>query len=194
VTHVVTVAQYDALYPSRFKYHLISVADANSEDLLGRFHDTLRFIANARHNKGGVFVHCRHGVSRSASVVLAYLLTLRHIPSSLSSSSSSSTTSITTEEATGTETKQSIDNDGPTSESPSPPSSSSSLKMRFATFEDGYRYLRDRRPRVGPNDGFLNQVRHWRQHLDHNILNDPIFIEPPPSAATATTTIPLPSG
>ncbi len=38
------------------------------------FYDAINFIEDARQNKGKVYVHCVQGVSRSATVCLAYLI------------------------------------------------------------------------------------------------------------------------
>lgn len=51
----------------------IGLADLPSEDLLSHFDDTYEFITVGL-EKGAVLVHCLCGVSRSATVVLAYLM------------------------------------------------------------------------------------------------------------------------
>lgn len=56
-----------------FKYCRIPVFDNKGEDLLGHLDTAFRFIEEGKHY-GGVLVHCHKGVSRSASIVLAYLM------------------------------------------------------------------------------------------------------------------------
>ena len=52
----------------------MDVADQPGTDLLSLLPEAIRFIHAARSAGGAVFVHCRFGASRSASVVAAYLL------------------------------------------------------------------------------------------------------------------------
>ncbi|XP_065164104.1 dual specificity protein phosphatase MPK-4-like [Atheta coriaria] len=51
----------------------IQLSDLPKEDLLSHFDDTYQFISNGV-SKGTVFVHCYFGVSRSATVIIAYLM------------------------------------------------------------------------------------------------------------------------
>lgn len=51
----------------------IQLSDVPSEDLLRHFEDTYAFIEEGV-QKGAVLVHCYFGVSRSATVVIAYLM------------------------------------------------------------------------------------------------------------------------
>lgn len=51
----------------------IQLADTPKEDILSHFNDSYNFIENGV-QKGGVLVHCYFGVSRSAALVLAYIM------------------------------------------------------------------------------------------------------------------------
>lgn len=42
------------------------------EDISCVFYDAIDFIANARRQGGKVYVHCVQGISRSATIILAY--------------------------------------------------------------------------------------------------------------------------
>ena len=56
-------------------YFRVSVEDSHDTDIKSHFQQTSDFIASACEQPNArVLVHCRHGVSRSASVVLAYLI------------------------------------------------------------------------------------------------------------------------
>ena len=52
----------------------IDLVDHSDTDLAGCIDDALRFIHEGHAVGEGVLVHCRHGVSRSAAIVLAYLM------------------------------------------------------------------------------------------------------------------------
>ncbi|CAG2057949.1 unnamed protein product [Timema podura] len=51
----------------------IQVTDTPREDLLSHFEDTYRFISEGQ-ERGVVLVHCYFGVSRSATIVIAYMM------------------------------------------------------------------------------------------------------------------------
>ena len=75
VTHILNVSSdVDNFFPDSFKYLNIRVEDVNETDLLKEFDRTNKFIHEAREQGAGCLVHCKMGVSRSASVVLAYLM------------------------------------------------------------------------------------------------------------------------
>ncbi|XP_066143713.1 dual specificity protein phosphatase MPK-4-like [Euwallacea fornicatus] len=58
---------------SHLKTKFIQLSDLPKEDLLSHFNDTNEFIENAL--KGGcILVHCYFGVSRSSTVVIAYIM------------------------------------------------------------------------------------------------------------------------
>ncbi|KFB46988.1 hypothetical protein ZHAS_00014997 [Anopheles sinensis] len=52
----------------------IQAADVPREDLIGHFEDTNRFIGDSLAEGRHVLVHCYFGVSRSATIVIAYLM------------------------------------------------------------------------------------------------------------------------
>eukprot|EP01130_Rhizamoeba_saxonica_P019211 TRINITY_DN986_c0_g2_i1.p1 TRINITY_DN986_c0_g2~~TRINITY_DN986_c0_g2_i1.p1 ORF type:complete len:161 (+),score=31.78 TRINITY_DN986_c0_g2_i1:20-502(+) len=56
-----------------FKYLWIQEVDSTTTDMKQHFHRTNQFISK-RLKKGGVLVHCGAGVSRSATIVIAYLM------------------------------------------------------------------------------------------------------------------------
>ncbi|KDR84422.1 hypothetical protein GALMADRAFT_237283 [Galerina marginata CBS 339.88] len=72
ITHIVSVCPD---FPSTGPRHLnISVEDSEYENLLIRLPETCRFIQHALEQRGRVLVHCVMGVSRSATVVAAFLM------------------------------------------------------------------------------------------------------------------------
>ena len=60
--------------PSSFTYLKLNLQDTAREDISSAFYDALDFIDAALTQGGTVFVHCQHGVSRSATIVVAYLM------------------------------------------------------------------------------------------------------------------------
>ncbi len=75
ITHVLNVSSdVDNFFPDAFTYLNIRVRDVNETDLLKEFDRTNKFIQEARDSNSCCLVHCKMGVSRSASVVLAYIM------------------------------------------------------------------------------------------------------------------------
>ncbi|KAG7462531.1 hypothetical protein MATL_G00185780 [Megalops atlanticus] len=56
------------------EYHGVEAADHPAFDLSPFFYPTAEFIREALSQKGKVLVHCAMGVSRSATLVLAFLM------------------------------------------------------------------------------------------------------------------------
>jgi len=76
VTHVLTVASncVPDLQLERVKYKLFELPDCPTHVIYTVFKEGLEFMREAILNKGTVFVHCGRGVSRSATLVIAYLM------------------------------------------------------------------------------------------------------------------------
>jgi dual specificity phosphatase 12 len=77
ITHILSVLEFDYCDWEEFgKYKrlLVQVEDHPQENLLQRFEQAYTFIEEALRDNGVVIVHCAMGVSRSATVVCAYLM------------------------------------------------------------------------------------------------------------------------
>ncbi|XP_053361310.1 protein phosphatase Slingshot homolog 3 isoform X1 [Clarias gariepinus] len=98
--------EIDNFFPESFTYMNIRVYDVESTDLLSHWNNTYMFISEARNTGQSVLVHCKMGVSRSASTVIAFL-----------------------------------------------------MKQQGWTLEEALNHVRERRPIVQPNDGFLRQLQ-----------------------------------
>eukprot|EP00111_Clytia_hemisphaerica_P019388 TCONS_00057231-protein len=61
-------------FPQHMSYYNIRVYDEESVELLKHWDHTFRFIEKAREAGSKILVHCRYGISRSASTVIAYLM------------------------------------------------------------------------------------------------------------------------
>ncbi|CAH2321404.1 phosphatase Slingshot homolog 3 isoform X2 [Pelobates cultripes] len=75
VSHILNVTrEIDNFYPGIFTYLNIRVLDEESTNLLQHWKETHNFISSARQMGTCVLVHCKMGVSRSASTVIAYAM------------------------------------------------------------------------------------------------------------------------
>eukprot|EP01084_Bolivina_argentea_P112409 200476_1 len=83
ITHVVNVTVNIENYFEKdgIKYLQFKIEDNPSVDISIYFNEAIEFIDNAlSETNNKVFVHCQAGISRSASVVIAYIMTKRNIP------------------------------------------------------------------------------------------------------------------
>jgi len=55
-------------------YNNFKLLDTNTEDIVAVFEEAFKFIDEARHNNKRILLHCRHGVSRSSTIVIGYLM------------------------------------------------------------------------------------------------------------------------
>ncbi|KAM4622206.1 protein phosphatase Slingshot homolog 3 [Polymixia lowei] len=72
--------EIDNFFPESFTYMNIRVYDVEATDLLFHWPDTYNFINTARKSGQAVLVHCKMGVSRSASTVVAYAMKQQRWP------------------------------------------------------------------------------------------------------------------
>ncbi|KAK9828564.1 hypothetical protein WJX72_000780 [[Myrmecia] bisecta] len=76
VTHVINCVGF--LFPCYFKdeltYMTLFLQDTPAEDVTAVLYDVFNFIEAARKVNGRVLVHCSQGVSRSATLVISYLM------------------------------------------------------------------------------------------------------------------------
>lgn len=75
ITHILsTIFGLDPFYPDDFEYKVLPLRDIESEEIEKYIEEGIQFIEDAINNGGKVLVHCSYGISRSASMVIAYLL------------------------------------------------------------------------------------------------------------------------
>ncbi|KAF0039493.1 hypothetical protein F2P81_007728 [Scophthalmus maximus] len=61
-------------FEESFLYKSIPVEDNHKADISSWFNEAIEFIDSVRNKGGRVFVHCQAGISRSATICLAYLM------------------------------------------------------------------------------------------------------------------------
>ncbi|KAM9359221.1 protein phosphatase Slingshot homolog 2 [Symphorus nematophorus] len=66
--------EIDNFFPGMFEYHNIRVYDEEATNLLEYWNETYKFITKAKKAGAKCLVHCKMGVSRSASTVIAYAM------------------------------------------------------------------------------------------------------------------------
>jgi len=75
ITHIVTcTVGVVPPFPESFKYMHLKILDCAAEAIHEHFQETTQFISEALKENGKVLIHCIRGVSRSATIVAAYLM------------------------------------------------------------------------------------------------------------------------
>jgi len=83
ITHVLACHGRAPYFPDDFKYMVLYLNDNDDQqDLTSYFSTTNRFIDEVISSNNAVLIHCIRGVSRSATVVMAYLISKGLEPSS----------------------------------------------------------------------------------------------------------------
>ena len=75
ITHILNVTrEIDNFFPANFVYLNIREYDVESTDLLKHLDCTYKFIKSAKEQGGRVLIHCKMGISRSATVTVSFLM------------------------------------------------------------------------------------------------------------------------
>ncbi|CAF0948968.1 unnamed protein product [Didymodactylos carnosus] len=75
ITHILIAGSLlTKRFPSRYRYHQLNLRDIPSENIGQYFAECVDFIEQAIESKGTVVVHCSAGMSRSAAIVVAYMM------------------------------------------------------------------------------------------------------------------------
>ena len=75
ITRILNVTrEIDNFFPADFQYKNIRVYDEEATDLLRFFEETYKFIKEAKDTDGKTLVHCKMGISRSATCTIAFIM------------------------------------------------------------------------------------------------------------------------
>lgn len=74
IKHVLSLGVDAPVKNCDINYRFIKMLDLDRTDLHKYLGDCINFIENALNSKENILVHCNAGVSRSASIVIAYLI------------------------------------------------------------------------------------------------------------------------
>ncbi|XP_071973157.1 dual specificity protein phosphatase 22-A-like [Engystomops pustulosus] len=76
VTHIVSVHNNAKPLLPEMTYLCIAASDSERQNLIQHFKKCIKFIHECRLSGGGCLVHCLAGVSRSTTILVAYLMTV----------------------------------------------------------------------------------------------------------------------
>ena len=75
ITHIICCAQIvKSFFPNKFKYLNLNILDSDKTNIKQHFEKSNEFIDEAMKNNGNVLVHCHAGMSRSSTILIAYLI------------------------------------------------------------------------------------------------------------------------
>eukprot|EP00759_Apiculatamorpha_spiralis_P051003 PhF_6_TR5086/c0_g1_i1/m.7135 len=81
ITHIVCCVNCPPRFPSKFEYLVIPAEDNAKYDMSQHFEEAVKFMHTPLGvTNTGVLVHCGAGISRSAAIVIAYIMWRHRIP------------------------------------------------------------------------------------------------------------------
>ena len=73
ISHIISLYR-TPVFPDNYEYLCINIEDCENENISIYFDEKNKFIDNALQNGYGILIHCAGGVSRSATIVIAYMV------------------------------------------------------------------------------------------------------------------------
>lgn len=75
ITHIINCSvEHPNYFSNNFNYLYLPLHDDTSENIFIYFNKSFEFIRDCHKKNGKVLVHCHAGVSRSSTIVIAYLM------------------------------------------------------------------------------------------------------------------------
>ena len=75
ITHILSVGDFEIKrYEDEFTYIKFAVGDAPDQDISQFFEESNAFVTRCLEDGGKVLIHCAAGISRSTTVLCAYLM------------------------------------------------------------------------------------------------------------------------
>lgn len=74
ITHICSCIGGEILFPDNFEYLILDFGDRPTVDLLAVVSISKDFLASGSTNGNQVFIYCGSGISRSPSLLLAFLI------------------------------------------------------------------------------------------------------------------------
>lgn len=75
ITHIVqAMGGMQPMFPKEFHYKVIDCVDTPSDNLSQHFDSVCSYMSKVVDNGGKIFVHCWAGISRSATICIAFLM------------------------------------------------------------------------------------------------------------------------
>jgi len=75
IKRIVNCTPDDPPYPDEYSYLHISIDDLYGQNIASHFEKAIEYIRDAKSKNERVLVHCHAGISRSSTIVIAYLMT-----------------------------------------------------------------------------------------------------------------------
>jgi len=74
IKYIINMACAENYFPEDYEYLKLDVSDTPSQDLTQHFKQCFEFIDKGFNEKKSVLVHCQMGLSRSATIVIGYMM------------------------------------------------------------------------------------------------------------------------
>jgi protein tyrosine phosphatase len=74
ISYVISLMKNTPIFDSDIKHMKIEIDDGYGQDIHKYFHETHIFIDEAFANNKNILVHCRMGISRSATIIISYIM------------------------------------------------------------------------------------------------------------------------
>ena len=75
ISHIISVIEgYEPPFPNDFNYLVVNSLDTKNTNISEIFNKTNDFLENVYENKKNVLIHCSYGISRSTTILCAFII------------------------------------------------------------------------------------------------------------------------